>query len=311
MRYAWIRENTGVYGIDEMCEALEVSRSSYYCWLHKAPSARELEDAQIKSEIVQIHDRAKGRYGYRPIHAHLVEAGVDCGRDRARRLMRQIDIAGDQSSSYKPQGTDSDHDYGFSPNLLKVSDSETGKLKRKRPSSIDEVWVADTTYIKTKEGWMYLAVVMDLFSRRIVGWSLSRRNDAELACAALKAAALTRGCIRSGIIHHSDRGSTYACNKYRKLLCDYGMLSSMSAKGNCYDNAAMESFFGRFKVSTVRDEIYPDEATLRSVAFEYIEPFYNMYRKHSSLEQKSPIQFEEKFSPPMGGTQRDVSFTNN
>ena len=152
---------------------------------------------------------------------------------------------------------------------------------------------------------------MDLFSRRILGWSVSASNDADLVCQALRCAATTRGSPRGGIIHHSDRGSTYAANKYRLLLTKLGMLSSMSAKGNCYDNAAMESFYGRFKVSSIGNEVFADEDELKAVVFEYIEPYYNRFRKHSSLGYKSPIQFEEKFSPPMGGSVKDEAFTNN
>ena len=293
MRYERISQNEHRYTVEEMCEVMEVSRSGYYYWKGREPSAREREDGLLKEAIVRIYALSKGRYGHRPIHAHLQEEGLNCGRDRALRLTREMGIEGDQSPRYKPLGTDSAHDYGYSPNLLKAN----GK-----PSSLDEVWVADTTYLKIEGRWMYLATVMDLFSRRILGWSVSASNDADLVCQALQAAAITRGSLRREIIHHSDRGSTYAGNKYRVLLTKLGMLSSMSAKGNCYDNAAMESFYGRFKVSSVGNEIFADADELKAVVFEYIEPFYNRFRKHSSLGYKSPIQFEENILPPMGGT---------
>jgi len=199
-------------------------------------------------------------------------------------------------------GTDGAHDFGYSADLLKAN----GK-----PSSPDEVWLADTTYLKVEGRWLYLATVMDLFSRRILGWSVSANNDADLVCQALRSAAMMRGTPGAGIIHHSDCGSTYAGNKYRLLLTKLGMLSSMSAKGNCYDNAAMESFFGRFKVSSIGNEVFADEDELKSVVFEYVEPFYNRFRKHSSLGYKSPIQFEETFLLPMGGSVKDETFTNN
>ena len=245
---------------------------------------------------------SKGRYGHRPIHAHLQEEGLDCGRDRALRLARELGIQGEQSPRYKPLGTDSAHDHGYSPNLLKAN----GK-----PESLDEVWVADTTYLKMEGRSMYLATVMDLFSRRILGWSVSASNDADLVCQALRSAAMTRGSPRAGIIHHSDRGSTYAGNKYRLLLTKLGMFSSMSAKGNCYDNAAMKTFYGRFKISSIGNEVFTDEDEFKSVVFEYVEPFYNRFRKHSSLSYQSPIQFEENFSPPMWGSDKDDTFTNN
>jgi len=302
VRYRFISENHQRYPVEEMCSALDVPRSGYYDWKSREPSARAREDELLKEAISRIHARSRGRYGHRPIHAHLREEGFDCGRDRALRLTGEMGIQGDQSPRYKPLGTDSAHDYGYSPNLLKAN----GK-----PSSPDEVWVADTTYLKIQGRWLYLATVMDLFSRRILGWSVSASNDAELVRQALLSAAMTRGSPRRGIIHHSDRGSTYACHKYGLLLAKLGMLSSMSAKGNCYDNAAMESFYGRFKVSSVGNEVFADEDELKAVVFEYVEPYYNRFRKHSSLGYQSPVQFEENFSPPMRGCARNQSFTNN
>ncbi|MGK0239089.1 MAG: putative transposase [Candidatus Pelagisphaera sp.] len=256
----------------------------------------------MKDAVTRIYGLSKGRYGHRPIHAHLREEGLDCGRNSALRLTREMGIQGDQSPRYKPLGTDSAHDFGYSANLLKAN----GK-----PSSPDEVWLADTTYLKVEGRWLYLATVMDLFSRRILGWSVSANNDADLVCQAVRSAAMTRGTPGAGIIHHSDCGRTYAGNKYRLLLTKLGMLSSMSAKGNCYDNAAMESFYGRFKVSSIGNEVFADEDELKSVVFEYVEPFYNRFRKHSSLGYKSPIQFEETFLLPMGGSVKDETFTNN
>lgn len=179
MRYQWISESEELYSVQEMRSVLELSRSGYYAWKGKKPSARALEDEPLKEAILEVYERARGRYGHRAIHSHLVEQGLDCGRDRVLRLMREMGILGDQSPRCKPLGTDSDHDCGYSANLLK----ENGA-----PSRCDEVWVADTTYLKIEGCWMYLAVVMDLFSRRILGWSLSRNNDAQLVCQALLSA---------------------------------------------------------------------------------------------------------------------------
>ena len=310
MKYVFISENRTSYPVEEMCSVLEVSRSGYYKWRKRDASARELEDEGLKREIARIHALSKGRYGHRFVHSHLQDDGAECSLHRVLRLMREMGIAGDQSPRYKPQGTDSDHDYGYSPNLLRSKDGETGKWTRIKPGGIDEIWVADTTYLKVEGCWMYLATVMDLFSRRIVGWSVSKSNDAELVCRALRAAALTRGNLRRGIVHHSDRGSTYACGEYMKLLDELGMLSSMSAKGNCYDNAAMESFFGRFKVSTVGNRVFKDQGELRATVFEYVEPYYNRFRKHSSLGYLSPTQFERNFCP-LGGNAKQECFTNN
>lgn len=302
MKFEFIRNNESCFGIDEMCSALVVSRSSYYAWREGRPSARSLADQIAKKAIQALFEQSRGRYGYRPIHSHLKEDGIDCGRDRTLRLMRELGLKGSQVSRFKPVSTDSKHFFGYSPNLLK---------EKEMPQAKDEVWVADTTYLRTKAKWLYLATVMDLGTRRIVGWSISHKNDSELVCAALRAAVGVRGKLRPGMIHHSDRGSTYASDRYQNLLSSFAMLPSMSAKGNCYDNAAMESFFGRFKTSTVRGTIFADESELRSTVFEYIEIFYNRFRKHSSLGYISPVDFEENCAPPMGGNVQVPTFTNN
>ena len=301
MKYQFVKDNEGRFEVEEMCSAMGIWRSGYYCWKSRAPSARRIEDEAIKGAILKVHKQAKGRYGHRPIHSHLKDEGIDCGRDRALRLMRELGIESTQAKRFKPLKTNSNHPYGYSPNLLK----EHGK-----PTHMDEIWVADTTYLLTMAGWIYLATVMDLFSRRLLGWSVSIHNDAKLVGNALKAAAMTRGTLRAGILHHSDRGSTYASDDYQRLISKLGMKPSMSAKGNCYDNAAMESFFGRFKTSTIRDRLFADESELRATVFEYVEIFYNRYRKHSSLSYQSPIQFEEKFCPH-GGNGNTKPFTQN
>jgi transposase InsO family protein len=167
-----------------------------------------------------------------------------------------------------------------------------------KPTKQDQVWVADTTYLACEGGWMYLATVMDLFSRRILGWSLSARNDTALIGEALDSAVGSRGSIPEGILHHSDRGSTYASDDYQRLLNKKGMKTSMSAKGNCYDNAAMESFYGRYKTSSVRGYVFLEESELRAHVFDYIEVFYNRFKKHSSLGYRSPMQYEAKNSLP-------------
>lgn len=302
MKFEFIRNNEADFGIEEMCAALEISRSGYYAWREDRLSARSVADQAVKEAITKVFKQSRGRYGYRPIFNHLKEDGIDCGRDRTLRLMRELGLSASQASRFKPLGTDSNHRFGYSPNLLK---------DREMPTNKDEVWVADTTYLRIEESWRYLATVMDLGTRRIVGWSISKANDTELVRAALEAAVGTRGRVPPGIIHHSDRGSTYASDRYQNLLSSLGMRSSMSAKGNCYDNAAMESFFGRFKTSTVRGKVFADEPELRSTVFEYVEVFYNRFRKHSSLGYKSPVDFEENCAPPMGGNYQATAFTNN
>ena len=284
MRFRFIESSRSIYPVDEMCECLEVSRSGYYVWQGRGQSERSLEDEGFKERIRELHKKSKGRYGYRPIYHHLQDEELDCGRDRTLRLMNEMGIEGLQKKGFKPLGTDSDHPFGYSPNLLR---------KLGQPDRCDQVWVADTTYLRTEEGWAYLATVMDLFSRRIIGWSVSDHNDAALCCQALQAAVLTRAeQLPEGVIHHSDRGSTYASYDYQDMLDSFDIKQSMSAKGNCYDNAAMESFFGRFKIASVGDITFASIEHARSAAFEYIETFYNRFRKHSSLGYKSPLQFE-------------------
>ena len=173
MRFRFIESSRSSYPVDEMCECLEVSRSGYYAWQGRGPSERSLEDEGFKERIGELHKKSKRRYGYRPIYHHLKDEQRDCGRDRTLRLMNEIGIQGQQKKGFKPLGTDSRHDFGYSANLLR----ELG-----HPDRCDQVWVADTTYLRTGEGWSYLATVMDLFSRRIIGWSVSGRNDAILCC---------------------------------------------------------------------------------------------------------------------------------
>lgn len=301
-RFEFMQRQTNDYDLAEMSDALGVSRSGYYRWAEAKPSARREQDELIKPVIEQVVRLAHGPYGYRPVHQHLREQGVDCGRDRTLRLMRELDLVGRAHSRFKPIGTDSEHLFGYHPNLLK----QLGK-----PEHRDQIWVADTTYLLTDAGWCYLATVMDLCTRRIVGWSISSTNDAELVCAALENAALTRGDVRVGIVHHSDRGSTYASDRYQRLLAKLKMHPSMSAKGNCYDNAAMESFFGRYKTAAVRDHVFANEDQVRANVFNYIEIFYNRYRKHASLGYLSPMQAEAKFLPPMGGNEVPHCLTRN
>lgn len=294
MKLEFIHQNVDQYPLKDLCQALEVASSAYHDWLRREPSARACEDEMLKQEILEIHVRSKERFGHRLMYGQVRER---CGRDRTLRLMRSLGIVGKQERRYQPQCTDSTHAFGYSPNLLK----ENGP-----PNGVDEVWVADTTYLRIRSGWTYLATVMDLHSRRIVGWSVSSKNDTQLVSKALENAYQTRGQLKSGIIHHSDRGSTYASDSYQRQLSQLGMQSSMSARGNCYDNAAMESFYGRFKTSTIRNRVMADEKEARAVVFEYIEPFYNRYRKHSSLGYQSPVEFELQnlSSPPAGGEEK-------
>lgn len=297
-RFAFMQQYHTQFDLAEMGEALGVSRSGYYRWREAKPSARREQDEAIKLQIQGIIRSARGAYGYRPVHHHLLEQGVECGRDRTLRLMHELKLVGRAHARFRPVGTDSEHLFGYHPNLLKQLGT---------PEHRDQIWVADTTYLLSDEGWCYLATVMDLCTRRVIGWSVSSRNDADLVCTALENASLTRGEVRAGIVHHSDRGSTYASDRYQRLLARLKMHPSMSGKGNCYDNAAMESFFGRYKTSAVRDHVFANETQVRTNAFDYIEVFYSRYRKHASLGYLSPMQARRNFCPPWGQRRKPIA----
>jgi len=292
MKYEFIESHKDQYLVTEICECFEIKPSGYYAWKVRSPSQRTIAEAAYCKRIEELYEASGKREGHRVIHSHLQDENVACGRDKTLRIMQDLGISGIQKASFKPQCTDSSHTLGFSPNLLK---------KKGVPEKCNQLWVCDTTYLMTENGWHYLATVMDLSSRRIVGWDVSESNDADLVCKALYSAVQTRGgFIPKGLILHSDRGSTYASVKHRKLIKKFGIDQSMSAKGNCYDNAAQESFYGRYKTSSVGKYVFADLAELRRNAFEYIECYYNTYRKHSSLGYKTPMQIEEK-NFPLGG----------
>ena len=261
MKYQYIEDNEREDEVSELCDALGVSRSGYYSWKSRIPCSRNLEDKMIKEKISQISQKAVRYYGHRPIYHHLKEQSLSCGRDRTLRLINELGLLCSQKKRFKALGTNSNHSFGYSANVL----AQLGN-----PTGINQVWVADTTYLLTDNGWQYLATVMDLFSRKIIGWSVSANNDNELVCQALTAAIINRRQLGQRIVHHSDRGSTYASDKYQRLLRAFAMKPSMSAKGNSYDNAAMESFYGSYKSSCVGDYIFEDENEVKANIFDYI-----------------------------------------
>ena len=301
-KHEFIEREKCNYPIEALCDAIGLSSAAYYSAKNRNPSKRDNENECIKEKILEVHKKSKHRYGHRPMYWHLKDEDVKCGRDRTRRLMKELSIQPRKRVKFKPQVTDSKHGYGYSPNLLKSIN--------KTNLAIDEVWVADTTYIRIGFEWVYLAVVMDLSSRRIIGWSTSTTNNTALVVKALRSAVLSRARLPKGAIHHSDRGSTYASHQYQQLLRTYGMRSSMSAKGNCYDNAEMESFFGRYKSANMGNFTFSEPQEVRSHVFDYIEIFYNRYRKHSSIGYISPIEFEEKNFPLRGRLVKDCLLNN-
>jgi transposase InsO family protein len=260
---------------------LEVSRSGFYAWLKREESARSREDRRLLSEIKEIHKGSRGTYGVPRVHEELRTRGKRCGKNRVARLMRGAGLQSKVRRRFR-KTTDSSHSRPVAPNLLE------GKPVPERPN---EVWVADITYIPTAEGWLYLASIMDLCSRLIVGWSMDATLKTSLVLGALRMA-LGRRSPGRGLIHHSDRGSQYASEAYQEVLREHGIACSMSRKGNCYDNAFKESFYHTLKTELVCHERYPSRTAARASVFDYIEVFYNRERRHSSIGYHTPSEFE-------------------
>jgi len=277
--------NAGEYKIEVMCNVLGICRSAYYRWVDggNKSEGKDREDAMIKTEIRRIYKNSRKTYGRPRMVTALKEKGHKCGKHRVRRLMREEGLIGQQKKRFKPYTTDSDHGLAVAPNLLATYGPIT------RP---DEVWAADITYIKINNGWVYLAAILDMYSRKIVGWSMGKEVNASLVVTALRRALKTRKAPK---LHHSDRGSQYASAAYQRELKAYGITPSMSRTANPYDNATMESFFGTLKAEEIRDQTYNSGQEARAAIFSYIEAFYNTIRIHTSIGGGSPQQFENKF----------------
>jgi putative transposase len=282
MRYTLISENKGGFKIGRMCNALDVSRSGYYAWRKRPESKRSRENRKLAAQIKVIHmDKHKKVYGSPRIYKELDEKGISCSPNRVARVMKKEGIRAIVPRKFKAT-TNSKHNFPVAPNLLKQD------FNVKEPN---KVWLADITYIRTSEGWLYLASVMDLGSRRIKGWAMSNRMTQELTLDALNMA-ICNHPETTGIIHHSDRGVQYACNSYQKLLNDNGFICSMSRKGNCWDNAPMESFYHTLKTECVYRYSYNTRKEAKASIFDYIEIFYNRQRRHSALQYMNPCQYE-------------------
>ena len=270
--------------IAELCRVLEVARSGYYGWRKGPATARDRANAQLAEQIQAIYEAKRGLYGSRRMTHELRQAGHPCNHKRVERLMRQQGLKGRTGKKRRVRTTHSDHQEPVAPNLLR---------DRPAPQKPDEVWVADITYLPTAEGWLFLAAVMDLYSRQILGWSLWQSLAAGGALQALNRALIKRGYPR-GVIHHSDRGIQYACREYRQRLERCGLVASMSRKGNCYDNAAMEAFWSTLKREALEESATWSRDRVRRVVFEYVESIYNRSRLHSALEYQSPVDFEHQ-----------------
>jgi len=274
-------EHSGEFRIAEMCRALEVSRGGFYRWLKKFKSCREIKNEELLIEIRKAFKKSRNTYGSPRITIDLKEQGNQVNKKRVARIMRENGIRAKTKRKFKVT-THSDHDEPISPNLLNQDFTV---------QELNKTWVSDITYIWTREGWLYLATILDLCSRKIVGWSLWERLTRQLVIDAFNQAAGRRGSI-NGLIFHSDRGSQYASKDFRKLLNKHECLSSMSGKGNCFDNAVAESFFSTFKKELVYGRTYQTRREAVSSIFEYIEVFYNRLRRHTSIGSMSPAQFE-------------------
>lgn len=268
-----------------MCDVLEVSRSGFYAWLCRPESARSRETAHLTEVIRAVHAESRGTYGSPRVHAELGTRGESCGKNRVARIMRSNELRSKRQRRFR-KTTASKHALPVADNLLDQDFTAAGP---------NEVWVADITYIPTGEGWLYLATEIDLFSRRLVGYSMSASLETSLVVDALEMAVGRRNPAR-GLVHHSDRGSQYASGEFQKLLDKYGIECSMSGKGNCYDNAPAESFFGTLKNELVHHERFATRAEARTAIFDFIESFYNRQRLHSSLNYQSPVAYERAAS---------------
>ena len=284
MSYAFIAAHTGEFPVGRMCEVLKVSRSGYYDWLKRKPSQRQKANEVLLAAIRREYQASRQTYGSPRIHAALQQQGITASRKRIARLMQHHGLAAKRARQKRPVTTQRDPGARAAPNLLEQD------FTASRP---DEIWLADITYIETAEGWLYLAVVMDLFSRVIVGWSMADHLQATLVEQALLMA-LGRRRPTKDLLHHSDQGSQYTSELIQSLLDDYHIQVSMSGVGNCYDNAPMESFFGRLKTECTLSSL-ATRAETRLIIFEHIEVWYNRQRLHSSLGYLSPAAFEQRY----------------
>jgi len=283
MRYAFIHEKRAAFPIKTLCRVLEVSTSGYYDWLAEPITERERRDEPLREETRTVFVEHRGRYGSPRVHAELKARGVTVGEKKVAKLMREGGLVARRKKRFRAT-TDSKHDDPIAPNLLDRDFVSNEK---------NEAWVTDVTCLWTRQGWLFLAVLLDLYSRRVVGWATSANNDRHLALDALRDAISKRRPPR-GLVHHSDRGSPYASDDYRAELKKHGMNASMSRKGDCWDNAVAESFFGTLKTELVGDFVYDDHDVATREIEHYIDGYYNPTRRHSYLDYVSPIEFELK-----------------
>jgi putative transposase len=270
------------YPIQDLCAALRVPRSSYYAWCRPVAGPRQRENQLLQAMLPVLFKAKKRLYGSPRLTVSLRRLGMVCSRNRVARHMRALNLKARQKRAFRPKTTDSHHPDPIAPNLLAAAP---------KPQAVNRVWVGDITYIATAEGWLYLAAVMDLYSRKIVGWATSQSLETSLVKEALQQALVDRRPA-PGLLHHSDRGSQYASSAYRALLHSHQMTPSMSGRGNCYDNAAMESFWSTLKTEWLHEQNLQTQQQARLAIFDYIQTFYNPKRLHSALGYLSPVEYE-------------------
>jgi putative transposase len=282
VKYAFIQSALKDYDVSVCCQVLNVSRAGYYAWRDRPASGREIRRRELAAKIQAAYQENRCVYGSPRIYHALLAQGQSVSENTVAKLMRQLKIRAKTKKKFVPRTTDSAHDQPLAENLLNRAFAA---------DSLNKKWAVDITYIPTGEGWLYLAGVMDLCSRKIVGWSMKEHMQTELVSEALTMALVHRR-PGSQLLHHSDRGVQYASEAYQHLLCEHGITCSMSGKGDCWDNACCESFWGTLKTELVNHEKYATREEARRSIFEYIEVFYNRKRLHSSLGYKSPEAFE-------------------
>lgn len=283
MKFAFIDEEKAFFPVSVLCAVLGVSTSGFYAWKKRPPSKRAKDDARLAVEVAALHKRSRGTYGSPRVHADLRASGTRVGKKRIARLMRDQGLRARQKRRFR-KTTDSAHAFEVAPNVL------ARNFDTRAPN---EAWVGDVTFVATAEGWLYLAVLIDLFARRVVGWATSASNDTALVLGALDAAVTSRR-PPPGLVHHSDRGSTYAADDYRRALEQHELVASMSRKGDCWDNAVAESFFATLRAELLDHVRIETREHGTRVIGEYIESFYNPVRRHSNNGLTSPIEFELK-----------------
>jgi putative transposase len=284
MKYEFIKNHEAKFSVERMSKMLNISRSGYYRHIDAKPAARRVENSRLVNKIRRAHLESRQTYGSPRIHAELKAQGEICSRKRIARLMRREGIIAKMKKRFKLT-TKINSLAKAAPNLLQQN------FKALAPN---ERWVADITYVRTLEGWLYVATILDLFSRRVVGLSMHKRMTADLVITALTQAFLHRK-PQVGLVHHTDKGSQYTSSDFQRLLAMYGMLASMSGVGNCFDNATAESFFHTLKTEHIYFEQYETREQAKQSIFEYIEVFYNRKRRHSTLGYLSPVEFEDRW----------------